>query len=70
MAAHHERINLLGISTSAGNTSLENTTRNALDLLYNIGKQQIPVVKGSNLLIKGEMNLATHMHGTDGLGGV
>ena len=70
LAAHHERINLIGISTSAGNTNLENTTRNALDLLYNIGKQNIPVVKGSNQLVKGEMDLATHMHGSDGLGGV
>lgn len=53
LAAHHERINLIGISTSAGNTSLDNTTRNALDLLFNIGKQHIPVVKGSNHLVKG-----------------
>lgn len=53
LAAHHERINLIGISTSAGNTNLDNTTRNALDLLFNIGKQNIPVVKGSNQLVKG-----------------
>ena len=53
LAAHHSRINLIGISTSAGNTSLENTTRNALDLLFNIGRQHIPVVQGSNILIKG-----------------
>ena len=58
------------MSTSAGNTNLDNTTRNALDLLFNIGKQNIPVVKGSNKLVKGEMDLATHMHGSDGLGGV
>lgn len=70
MAAHHERINLIGVSTSAGNTSLDNTTRNALDLLYNIGKQHIPVVKGPNKLIGGKMELATHMHGSNGLGGV
>ena len=53
LSAHHERINLIGISTSAGNTSLDNTTKNALDLLYNIGKQDIPVVIGSNILVKG-----------------
>ncbi len=48
LAASHERINLIGVSTSAGNTTLEHTTRNALDLLFNVGKQHIPVVKGSN----------------------
>jgi len=61
---------LLGISTSPGNSSLDNTTRKALDILYNIGKQQIPIIKGSNTLIKGEIILATHIHGVCGLGGV
>lgn len=70
LAAHHQRINLIGVSTSAGNTTLDHTTRNALDLLYNVGRQNIPVVKGSNQLIKGEMHLATDIHGSDGLGGV
>jgi inosine-uridine nucleoside N-ribohydrolase len=61
---------LLGVSTSPGNTSLANTTQNALDVLYNIGKSGIPVFAGSNQLIKGEMKLAEHMHGSNGLGGV
>ena len=39
LASWHEKINLIGISTSAGNTSLDNTTKNALDILYNIGKK-------------------------------
>jgi inosine-uridine nucleoside N-ribohydrolase len=46
LASSHERINLLGISTSPGNTTLENTTQNALDILHNIGKSHIPVVVG------------------------
>ncbi len=69
-AAHDKHINLLGVSTSPGNTSLFNTTQNALDVLYNIGRQDIPVYSGSNLLLKGEMKLAEHMHGSNGLGGV
>jgi inosine-uridine nucleoside N-ribohydrolase len=47
LAACDDRINLLGVSTSPGNSTLENTTRNALDVLYNIGKSHIPVVMGS-----------------------
>lgn len=61
---------MLGVSTSPGNTCLANTTQNALDVLYNIGRRDVPVFAGSNSLIKGEMKLAEHMHGSNGLGGV
>lgn len=69
-AAHDKHLDLLGVSTSPGNTNLHNTTQNALDVLYNIGRQDVPVYAGSNLLLKGEMKLAEHMHGSNGLGGV
>lgn len=69
-AAHDENINLLGVSSSPGNTNLQNTTQNALDVLYNIGRHDVPVYAGSNLLLKGEMKLAEHVHGSNGLGGV
>lgn len=69
-AAHDSDIELVGLSTSPGNTSLANTTQNALDILFNIGRKEIPVFAGSNKLIKGEMKLAEHMHGSNGLGGV
>lgn len=69
-AAQHPQLHLLGVSTSPGNTSLENTTRNALDVLYNVGRSDVPVFVGSNQLLKGEMTLAEHMHGSNGLGGV
>jgi inosine-uridine nucleoside N-ribohydrolase len=36
LAAQTDQIQLLGVSTSAGNTSIDNTTKNALDILYNI----------------------------------
>lgn len=69
-AARDPKINLIGISTSPGNTCLANTTRNALDVLYSIGRSDIPVISGSNILIKGEMCLAENIHGSNGLGGV
>lgn len=62
-AAHSDHLNLLGVSTSPGNSSLENTTRNALDMLYHIGRSDVPVYAGSNQLINGEMKLGDHVHG-------
>lgn len=34
MAALSPQITLIGISTSAGNSTVDNTSRNALDILY------------------------------------
>lgn len=67
-AAHHPSLLLLGVSTSPGNTSLQNTTQNALNVLHNIGRNDVPVFPGSNYLIQGEMKLAEHVHGSNGLG--
>ena len=47
MAALSEGCQLIGISTSAGNSFIENTTQNALNILYEIGRDDIPVIKGS-----------------------
>lgn len=69
-AAHCDRIDLIGVSTSPGNSSLENTTRNALDMLYHIGRPDVQVYMGSNQLINGDMKLGDHVHGENGLGGV
>ena len=34
MAAMHPRVQLIGVSTSAGNSNIHNTTRNALNILH------------------------------------
>ncbi len=52
-AAHSERIKLVGLSTSPGNSTLKNTTKNALDILYHIGRTDVQVYAGSNYLIGG-----------------
>lgn len=70
-AARSDRINLLGISTSAGNSYLDNTTKNALDLLYNIGREDVPVVRGSEEPVSGKTKKTAELiHGQGGLGGV
>lgn len=38
LASKHEKINLIAVSTSAGNTSIDNTTRNALDILHSLNR--------------------------------
>lgn len=70
LAACDPRINLLGVSTSPGNSTLDNTTRNALDILYNIGKNDVPVIMGSPKPFSQTIVYGSHMHGGNGLGGL
>jgi uridine nucleosidase len=54
LATSHPRLNLLGVSTTSGNTTIKNTTQNALNVLSMLGKANIPVYMGSqNPSIKG-----------------
>jgi inosine-uridine nucleoside N-ribohydrolase len=69
-AALSDRFNLIGLTTSPGNSTLENTTRNALDILYHIGRSDVQVFEGSNQLINGDMKFAEHVHGENALGDV
>ena len=46
LAAALEDIHLLGITTVAGNSSLENTTRNALTVCELAGLDDVPVAAG------------------------
>lgn len=47
MAALSPECNLIGISTSAGNSTIENTTQNALNILCEINRKDIVVVQGA-----------------------
>ena len=64
-ARHHE---VLGITTVHGNSSLENTTRNALRLLTLAGLD-IPVARGCEGPLVGRAWQASHIHGASGLDG-
>jgi inosine-uridine nucleoside N-ribohydrolase len=44
LAAYYISINLLGVSTSAGNSTIEYNTKNALDILYLIYRGNIEVI--------------------------
>lgn len=60
--------NLVSVTTVAGNTDLENTTRNALSLLELMGLN-IPVHAGAGQALEAESRDARHVHGKSGFAG-
>ncbi|TQS32264.1 hypothetical protein Golomagni_07427, partial [Golovinomyces magnicellulatus] len=68
-AAHHPRLNLLGISTVFGNASLEHVTRNAASILTAIGKTDIPLYAGEAKALERPAVHAPDVHGESGLDG-
>jgi len=62
--------NLLGVTTVAGNVPIEATTRNTLDVLAHLGREDIPVHRGASRPLVATYQDATHVHGGNGLGGV
>ena len=70
--ARHPDIDLLGITTTFGNASIETTTRNALYLKreWNI-KAPVSQGAGQKYLASGEIySYPTYVHGDDGLGNI
>lgn len=69
MAAKHPDIELLGITTVAGNQVLEKTTRNALNVCQFLDID-VPVYAGCSLpLVRSQQIIAEDIHGTTGLDG-
>ena len=70
LAAYHPSLNLLGVTTVGGNSSLERTTLNALKVLHIAGldERRIPVVPGRHEPLLREAFAAQHA-GSSGLDG-
>jgi inosine-uridine nucleoside N-ribohydrolase len=62
-------IELLAVTTVAGNVTLDNTTRNALRVLDMVGRADIPVAAGRDRPRVRELSTAAVMHGESGLAG-
>jgi purine nucleosidase len=62
-------LDLVGITTVAGNVALDKTTGNALRLLEYLGADSVPVTAGSAVPLIRPALTAEHVHGADGLGG-
>lgn len=67
----HPDINLLGLTTVFGNASVDVTTSNALLVLEQYGRSDIPVARGAGEpLSQIRMPAPDFVHGTDGMGNV
>jgi purine nucleosidase len=61
-------LDLVGITTVAGNVGLDTTTANALRLREFLGSHAVPVTAGSAVPLLRPLMTAAHVHGPDGLG--
>ena len=69
LAVADPSIDLIGITTVAGNVTLEHTTRNALRILDLVGRPDIPVAAGRDRPRIRDLSTAAAMHGETGLAG-
>ena len=69
LAVADPSIDLIAVTTVAGNVTLEHTTRNALRVLDLIGRSDIPVAAGRGSPRVRDLSTAAVMHGESGLAG-
>ncbi|HUJ91816.1 MAG TPA: nucleoside hydrolase, partial [Gaiellaceae bacterium] len=62
-------VELRGVTTVAGNQTLEKTTRNALKVLELAGRTDVPVAAGADRPLERRLRTAAHVHGESGLDG-
>jgi inosine-uridine nucleoside N-ribohydrolase len=69
LALSSPELELVGVTTVAGNQTLDKTTRNALVTLEVGGRPDIPVAAGADAPLSRELRTAAHVHGETGLDG-
>ncbi len=69
LAAHHPEIDLLAITTVAGNQSVEKTTRNALKVCSLANIRQVPIAMGMDRPLLRPARHAPDIHGESGMDG-
>ncbi len=69
LAAHHPDIDLLAITTVAGNQSVEKTTRNALKVCSLASIRNVPIAMGMDRPLLRPAKHAPHIHGESGMDG-
>ena len=69
LALASPELELLGVTTVAGNQTLEKTTANAIRVLDFVGRDDIPVAAGASAPLVREQRVAAHVHGETGLDG-
>jgi inosine-uridine nucleoside N-ribohydrolase len=69
LALASPELELLGVTTTYGNQTLEKTTANALRVLELVGRSDLPVAAGADRPLRRELVVAAHVHGESGLDG-
>jgi inosine-uridine nucleoside N-ribohydrolase len=69
LALASREVNLLGVTTVAGNQTLERTTANALRILEFVGRTDVPVAAGADRPLVRDLYVARYVHGESGLDG-
>ena len=62
-------LDVIGVTTVFGNSTIENTTRNALNILDGAGFEHIPVAAGASGPLVGLAKTGEGIHGKSGLDG-
>lgn len=60
-------VDVVGVTTVMGNTTLDNATRNALALLEHVDRTDVPVIPGAARPFSDELVTAEEVHGPGGL---
>ena len=69
LALASPELELVGVTTVAGNQTLDKTTANALRVLELAGRSDVPVDAGADEPLVRERDVAAHVHGESGLDG-
>jgi len=69
LAVASSEARLAGVTTVAGNQTLEKTTANALRVLEFVGRTDVPVAAGADRPLVRERHVAANVHGETGLDG-
>src|SRR5256884_4969790 len=69
LALASPELELAGVTTVAGNQTLDKTTRNALVTLEIAGRSDIPVAAGAEAPLRRDLRTAADVHGETGLDG-
>lgn len=68
LALQSDKLDIKGITTVAGNQTIEKTTRNTLDVVEYFGRGEIPVAMGAKQPLIRPQIIAAYAHGESGLG--
>ena len=69
LALASPELELVGVTTTHGNQTLDKTTDNALRVLAFVGRTDVPVAMGADRPLVRELHTAAHVHGESGLDG-